>query len=93
MRQTTGMLYVLEKGDTVHTVADLAGKTIVTAGQGATPEYVTRYILDTAQVEAQLPQATTGVFQGLLLFWVLACDFLLKYRVRLLRTTTRGAAA
>ena len=48
---------------------------------------------ENAQVEAQLPQATTGVFQGLLLFWVLACDFLLKYRVRLLRTATPGAAA
>lgn len=51
---TRGMLYVLEKGDTVHSVQDLQGKTIVTAGQGATPEYVTRYILDTAQVEAEL---------------------------------------
>lgn len=51
---TRGMLYVLEKGDSVHSVADLQGKTIVTAGQGATPEYVTRYILDTAQVEAEL---------------------------------------
>lgn len=51
---TRGMLYVLEKGDTVHAVSDLQGKTIVTAGQGATPEYVTRYILDTAQVEAEL---------------------------------------
>lgn len=51
---TRGMLYVLEKGDTVHAVSDLQGKTIVTAGQGATPEYVTRYILDTAKVEAEL---------------------------------------
>ncbi len=48
---------------------------------------------ENAQVEAQLPQATTGVFQGLLLFWVLACDFLLRYRVRLVRTATGGAAA
>ena len=51
---TRGMLYVLEKGDTVHSVQDLQGKTIVTAGQGATPEYVTRYILDTAGVQAEL---------------------------------------
>ena len=51
---TRGMLYVLEKGDTVHSVSDLQGKTIVTAGQGATPEYVTRYILDTAHVDAEL---------------------------------------
>jgi len=43
---TLGVLYVLEKGDTVHTAADLSGKTIVTAGQGAVPEYVLNYILD-----------------------------------------------
>jgi simple sugar transport system permease protein len=36
---------------------------------------------ENAQIEAQLPQATTGVFQGLLLFWVLACDFLVRYRI------------
>jgi simple sugar transport system permease protein len=37
---------------------------------------------ENAQIEAQLPQATTGVFQGLLLFWVLACDFLVRFRMR-----------
>jgi ABC-type uncharacterized transport system permease subunit len=48
---------------------------------------------ENAQVEAQLPQATTGVFQGLLLFWVLACDFLLRFRVRLARPAARGVPA
>ena len=51
---TRGMLYVLEKGESIHSVSDLVGKTIVTAGQGATPEYVTRYILDASHVDAQL---------------------------------------
>ena len=51
---TRGMLYVLEKGDSIHSVSDLAGKTVVTAGQGATPEYVTRYILDANGVNANL---------------------------------------
>ena len=51
---TRGMLYVLEKGDSIQSVSDLAGKTIVTAGQGATPEYVTRYILDANGVDAEL---------------------------------------
>ena len=51
---TRGMLYVLEKGDTIHSVKDLEGKTIVNAGQGATPEYVMRYILDASQVSAEL---------------------------------------
>ena len=29
-----------------------------------------------------LPQAATGVFQGMLLFFLLACDVLIRYRVR-----------
>jgi simple sugar transport system permease protein len=37
---------------------------------------------ENAQVEVGLPQAVTGVFQGLLLFFLLASDFLTKYRVR-----------
>lgn len=51
---TRGMLYVLEKGDTIHSVADLEGKTILYAGQGATPQYVTEYILNTNGVSAVL---------------------------------------
>ena len=42
---TLGVLYVIENGDTVHSVADLAGKKIYSTGQGATPEYGLRYIL------------------------------------------------
>jgi NitT/TauT family transport system substrate-binding protein len=37
---TLGVLYILEKGDTVRSLADLAGRSIVTSGQGAVPEYV-----------------------------------------------------
>lgn len=51
---TRGMLYLLEKGDTIHSVADLEGKTILYAGQGATPEYVTEYILAANGVSATL---------------------------------------
>ena len=42
---TKGVLYVVEKGDTVQSVADLAGRTILSTGKGTTPEYVLRYIL------------------------------------------------
>jgi simple sugar transport system permease protein len=28
-----------------------------------------------------LPDAVTGVFQGLLLFFLLACDVLIRYRI------------
>ena len=51
---TRGMLYVLEKGDSIQSVSDLAGKTVVTAGQGATPEYVMNYILNTNGVDAKM---------------------------------------
>ncbi len=51
---TRGMLYVLEKGDSIKSVGDLEGKTILYAGQGATPEYVTEYILETNGVSAVL---------------------------------------
>lgn len=43
---TMGVLYILENGDTVNSVADLAGKTIYATGQGSSPEYVLNKILD-----------------------------------------------
>ena len=42
---TLGVLYMMENGDSIKTVADLRGKTIYTTGQGANPEYVLKYIL------------------------------------------------
>lgn len=42
---TTGVLYILENGNTVNSLEDLAGKTIYATGQGATPEYVLNKIL------------------------------------------------
>lgn len=42
---TAGVLYVLEKGNTVKSVSDLKGRTIYAVGQGSNPEYVLRYIL------------------------------------------------
>jgi len=44
---------------------------------------------ENAQVEVGLPQAATGVFQGMLLFFLLASDFLVRYRVRLVRRVPR----
>lgn len=43
---TLGVLYVLEKGDSINTVADLKGKTVYVSGQGATPEYALTYLLE-----------------------------------------------
>lgn len=42
---TLGVLYIVENGETVNSVEDLKGQTIVTTGKGATPEYVLRYVL------------------------------------------------
>ena len=43
---TLGVLYVLEAGSEVNSVADLAGRTVYATGQGATPEYILNYLLD-----------------------------------------------
>lgn len=42
---TLGVLYMVENGDTVKSVADLKGKTIYAPNPGSTPEYVLRYVL------------------------------------------------
>lgn len=55
---TLGVLYILEKGNTVQTMADLKGKTLYATGQGANPEYVLNYLLtengvDPSEVDIQ----------------------------------------
>ena len=42
---TLGVLYLAEKGDTVHSVEDLRGRTIYSSGKGSTPEYALSYLL------------------------------------------------
>lgn len=44
-----------------------------------------------AQSRLGLPKSLTGVFQGLLLFSLLACDTLIAYRVRFVTTRSGGA--
>ena len=51
---TLGVLYVMEKGDSIREVADLAGKTITLSGQAAVPEYALHYILSVNGVDANL---------------------------------------
>ena len=43
---TLGVLYILENGETVQSMADLAGKTLYATGQGSTPQYVLEYLLE-----------------------------------------------
>lgn len=42
---TLGVLYVVEHGENIQTVSDLAGKTICMTGKGQVPEYALSYIL------------------------------------------------
>lgn len=48
---------------------------------------------ENAQISLRLPLDVTRVFQGLLLFYVLACDAFLVYRVRLVRGEGQESAA
>lgn len=51
---TLGVLYILEKGDSIQSVKDLAGKTIYATGQGSTPEYALNYILEKNGIKDQV---------------------------------------
>lgn len=42
---TLGVLYVVENGDQVQSIADLKGKTLYLTGKGTTPDYVIQYLL------------------------------------------------
>ena len=42
---TLGVLYIVERGETISSIADLKGRTLVSAGKGSTPEYALNYIL------------------------------------------------
>lgn len=42
---TLGVIYVVETGETISEVADLAGRTVYSTGKGTSPEYVLNHIL------------------------------------------------
>jgi simple sugar transport system permease protein len=46
---------------------------------------------EAAQMELGLPSAITGVFQGLLLFYLLAADLFVNFRVRAVRAAPAAA--
>ena len=41
----TGVLYIVERGNSISSFADLAGKKLYATGEGATPEFALRYLL------------------------------------------------
>ena len=57
---TLGVLYILENGDSVQSVQDLAGKTIYASGQGSTPEYILNYILEKNGLSDQVTVSYVG---------------------------------
>ncbi|HEX4407464.1 MAG TPA: ABC transporter permease [Xanthobacteraceae bacterium] len=46
-----------------------------------------------AQISLKVPLDVTKVFQGILLFYVLACDSLIAYRIRILRPIRKASPA
>ncbi|WP_374335165.1 ABC transporter permease [Leeia sp.] len=47
---------------------------------------------ESAQMSLQLPNAITGLFQGMLLFFLLGCDLLVNYRLRRRQPTVRASS-
>ena len=50
---TLGVLYIVETGSSVQTLADLKGKTIYATGKGSTPEYTLLYLLEKAGLDPE----------------------------------------
>lgn len=50
---TLGVLYLVENGNSVQSVADLKGKTIYASGKGSTPEYALDYILSANGIDPE----------------------------------------
>ncbi len=48
---TLGVLYVVESGNKIKSVADLKGKTIYSTGKGTTPEYTLNYLLSASGID------------------------------------------
>jgi simple sugar transport system permease protein len=47
---------------------------------------------ESAQLELQLPASVSGLFQGSLLFFLLAAELFIHFRVRRVRRSTAGVA-
>lgn len=46
-----------------------------------------------AQTSVKIPNSTAGIFQAMMLFFILASDILIRYRLRFISAAPRGAAA
>ena len=61
---TLGVLYILDTGDSVQTLADLKGKTIYATGAGTTPEYTLRHLLTKAGIDPDKDVTITFVSEA-----------------------------
>ncbi len=48
---TLGVLYLLEDGDTIQSMADLRGKTLYSSGKGSMPDFIFQYLLKANQLQ------------------------------------------
>ena len=55
---TLGVLYILENGESISSIADLEGKAILASGKGSTAEYVLNYLLTENGINAEIYWAT-----------------------------------
>ena len=51
---TLGVLYIVENGNTINSIADLEGKTVYATGQGSTTEYILNYLLTKNNINAEV---------------------------------------
>ncbi len=56
---TLGVLYILEKGNTVNSINDLEGKKIYSSGQAATPQYALDYVLKKNNINCEVEYFAT----------------------------------
>lgn len=51
---TLGVLYIVENGETIHSLEDLRGKKVIASGKGSTPEYVLNELLLGANIKPDI---------------------------------------
>ena len=56
---TLGVLYLLQNGESITSLADLEGKTVYVPGAGANPEYITAALIQNAGIKNVTVDATT----------------------------------
>lgn len=50
---TLGVLYIVEKGNSIKTINNLKGKTIYVAGKGSTPEFILQMVLENNKLKKE----------------------------------------